>query len=451
MAGSPYSYALEGVTPIDPNAFGAGLNVGTNLIEGNRAGVEFQQKQDDRAAALAAQQAAIAQQQALRADLTALAANPTTEGFVAATAKHPELSEHFKRGFDMLAPAEKATRFEQLNNADLMLTTGHPEQAADYLDNEANAYAEKRPKEAESMRSFAKLIRENQGQARTTLGLQLAAIDPKYVENRKGLLTEDADVAAADAEARKKTADAEVSEVAALHADEKAMLDLDYKQAEVDKLFAETKDLTNRYGLEWAKLRQQTLAAKEALKAKYGVIPPKMQMTLDESATSAAALQLSSAQSTSLANKFRAQKDMLWNKGLDATIGEGLNSLTGRSGVLTAARKEFIGNREKIVSAALKGLGAATEAEREAFRAGVPSEKSDPVVVADWLDKAAILADRGAKLDGFKAEWIAANKGLGDAQESFDFGGAQVLPGTSFNSAYTGYASTLPIEPEASE
>lgn len=444
MAGSPYSYALEGVTPIDPNAFGAGLNVGTNLIEGNRAGVMFDQAQQDRQVAIATATAAAKRQADFRARAAEIAKDPSSERLQSLGIEFPEYVKEVKQSFDALSPVEQQTRFDILNGVDLMLTNGHSEQAKQYIENEAKAFDEKSPQQARSMRALAAMIAEDPTGARVRIGSSLAAIDPKYVENRKGLLTEDADVASAAAEARKKTADAEVSEVAALHADEKALLDLGKTQAEIDETMARTKDLASRYGLEWAKLRQDAAQEKAKLDAAAGIIPPKVQSMMDDAADTATASRLSSQKSKSLAAKFRAQKDMLWNKGIDATIGEGLNSLSGRNGVLTAARKDFVANREALVALALKGAGSATENERSAFRAGMPDPNGDPVVVADWLDRAALALDNTAKIDSFKAEWISANKGLNPARGSQMVGDAEVAEGTPYSVALEAYNASLP-------
>lgn len=157
------------------------------------------------------QQAAMLQQQQMQADLNDLSANPTPDAIGRISLKYPQLSEQFKRSYDILAPEQQKAKLQSASQVYAAINSGAPEVAVDLLKQEAegqrNAGDEKAAQGTETM---VKLVQDHPEFAKTTVGLILSsALGPeKFTETYGKLGAESRAQAEAPADLAKKRADA---------------------------------------------------------------------------------------------------------------------------------------------------------------------------------------------------------------------------------------------------
>ncbi|MES2352071.1 MAG: hypothetical protein V4641_31265 [Pseudomonadota bacterium] len=163
-----------------------------------------QQAQEDREKAkLAAAQ--------MNADLAALSQNPTTEEIGKMSLKYPQLSENFKRSFDILEPGQKQAKLEHASQVYAAINSGKPDVAQKILNDQAaalrNVGNEKDAKAAEMM---ATMVRDHPDMAKTSAGLILsAAVGPdKFAATYGAVGGEQRAQQQAPADLAKKNADA---------------------------------------------------------------------------------------------------------------------------------------------------------------------------------------------------------------------------------------------------
>lgn len=215
------------------------------MMAGLKNGVGIQQMQMERQAA----QAKAQQAQAMQTDLAALSQNPTTQGIIAATIKYPQLSEQFKRSFDMLDPAEQRTRLERAMPVFTALHSNQPDIAAKLLKEQAVSLRNSgKEEEAKAAETKAQQITENPAAAKFALGgLLAAAIGPdKFAKMMGDVGTEQraqelqpAAVREATGKANKATSDAQTAGVQAKYAEKNVLQDYEKKGWDIKKIQAD--------------------------------------------------------------------------------------------------------------------------------------------------------------------------------------------------------------------
>jgi hypothetical protein len=178
----PFNYLPESTVP----------NPTQNLISAVATGQGIQQL---KAAQVATSQAEanFKQQQALQADLAKLSENPTPAAIAQMTVKHPQLSEHFKRSYDMLGAEQQKARVGQASEVYAALTAGDNELARERLQSQAKAYENSgMGKEAKTLNDLAELIKLHPETAQTSTALFLSsAMGPeKFTETFSKLESE---------------------------------------------------------------------------------------------------------------------------------------------------------------------------------------------------------------------------------------------------------------------
>jgi len=143
-----------------------------SFMEGVKNGAGLQQLQQQQAAAAAAR----AQQQQMQNDLAELSQNPTTDAIGRMSLKYPQLSENFKRSFDIMEPAQKQAKLEHASQVYAAINNNQPDVAVKILSDQAaalrNAGNEKDAKAAEMM---ATMVKDHPQMAKTSAGLILSA------------------------------------------------------------------------------------------------------------------------------------------------------------------------------------------------------------------------------------------------------------------------------------
>lgn len=187
------------------------------FMQGVQGGAAMQQLQVQQQQAAAGQQRKVQMQ----ADMSALSQNPTTQAIGAMSIKYPELSEQFKRSFDMVDPAQKQSRLDHATQVYAALHNGAPDVAQQLLGDQAAA-ARNSGNEAEAQHAdtMAALVKEHPQFAQTTAGLMLssalgpdkfAAAFPAIGGEQRAEQQAPADLMKKQADARKAGADAAVA------------------------------------------------------------------------------------------------------------------------------------------------------------------------------------------------------------------------------------------------
>lgn len=161
--GEPYNYT---------SGFAGLQSPADAFITGIKNGAGIQQVQAERAAYDLKQQ----QAEQMRADLAALSQNPTTSGIAAMSIKYPQLSEGFKRSYDMLEPAKKQAKLESATQIYAAMENGRGDLAKDILKRQAEAARNSGDEqEARAAEAHMQLIDTNPNLFKMSAGKLLAA------------------------------------------------------------------------------------------------------------------------------------------------------------------------------------------------------------------------------------------------------------------------------------
>lgn len=373
------------------------------FITGIKNGAGIQQIQAERAAYNLKQQQAAQMQ----ADLAALSRNPTTSGIAAMSIKYPQLSEGFKRSYDMLEPAKKQAKLESATQIYAAMENGRGDLAKDILKRQADAARNSGDEqEARAAEAHMQLIDTNPNLFKMSAGkLLAAAVGPdKFAETfakigdeqrsgelqgdlvRKGAADADAAVAGADSAKSKAVSDA----VDAKYADQTALLKLEGIRTD------------NQYKRDQTKiayLNAQIARESNALQRQ------KLQLDLDKAVTERDEKvrgKVADAESaaSNMDNMLNTIERIKQNPRLNAVLG----SIEGRTPAITDDGSDAIALIETLGSQAflsqipnIKGMGALSNAEGEKLQAAfqnlsrVQSEKQFRAT----LDEATRLLNKG--------------------------------------------------------
>ena len=190
-------------------------------------------------AKVAEQQRAAEQQAALQADLGSVARNPTPSALASIMVKYPQLSEQFKRTYDVLNTDQQQSRLGQATQVYSALQAGKPEVAQQLLTDQAAAYRNSGlEKEAKTLEDLGMLIKTSPETAKTSTGLFLASTmgPEKFTETFTKLQTEQRAAEKAPSELSEQQAKAQKAAVDAKFAESQAVLDLQKKGWDITKI-----------------------------------------------------------------------------------------------------------------------------------------------------------------------------------------------------------------------
>lgn len=169
----PFDYSSHVPDPTQVMAGAVGL--GANILQLKAAQTQAAQAQ-----------AGIAMQKQLNEDVGKVSANPTPAAIAQLSIKYPQLSEHFKRSYDMLGAEQKDAKTNMASQVYASLLAGDNETAINQLNGYAEAYKNSgMTQDAQASASLAELVKAHPETAKTTAGLYLAsAMGPeKFTEN----------------------------------------------------------------------------------------------------------------------------------------------------------------------------------------------------------------------------------------------------------------------------
>lgn len=220
---APYNYAINIPDPTQSVMSG---------IQGALGVASMQAK-------VAEQQRAAEQQAALQADLGIVAKNPTPSALASIMAKYPQLSEQFKRTYDVLNTEQQQSRLGQATQVYSALQAGKPEVAQQLLTDQATAYRNSGlEKEAKTLDDLGMLIKTSPETAKTSTGLFLASTmgPEKFTETFTKLQTEQRAAERAPSELSEQQAKAQKAAVEAKFAESNAVVDLQKKGWDITKI-----------------------------------------------------------------------------------------------------------------------------------------------------------------------------------------------------------------------
>ena len=220
---APYNYSLNIPDPSQSVMSGVQNIV---QLQGLRAKVDAQKRDEE-------------QQIQLQSDLTNLSANPTPAALVSMMAKHPQLSDQFKKTYDVLNSEQQRSGVKQASQVYAALQSGKPEIAQQLLTEQAaaarNSGMEQDAKAAETIAQLVKLHPET---AKTSTGLFLAsAMGPdKFAETFTKLQSEQREAELQPSKMTEAQAKAHSAAVAAKFAESDAVLDIQKKGWDITKI-----------------------------------------------------------------------------------------------------------------------------------------------------------------------------------------------------------------------
>lgn len=177
--------------------------------------------------------------QRMNDELAALSQDPNPSALAALSIKYPEMSDNFKRSYDMLGEEQKKSRVGKASQVYAALRAGQPEVAQQLLDDQVAAYRNGgQEDEAKSTEALAEMIKTSPDTAATTAGLYLSqAMGPeKFVETFTKLETSRRDSALEPSELTESQAKAKKAAVEAKFAESDAVADLQRKGWDITKI-----------------------------------------------------------------------------------------------------------------------------------------------------------------------------------------------------------------------
>lgn len=296
----PYNYSIDVKAPFESAIQGLGVGQALNAASEKRA-EEARQREA---------------QAAMQADFNALATNPNPTGkdYAAMIAKYPSMSEHFKRGFEILGSDKKDTLIAHSTQVYAALNAGKPEIAKEVLQERITALKNSgNEAEAKNSEVLLKLVEANPTAAKTSAGLMLSSVmgADKFADTFTKLGEEGRKEALFDPEAVREKETAELNKVAAqIGLDKantnKAIMEGRKISAETAKILMETAQLKKTGGLDPAKKFEQ----EEKLRREYqGRIGKYTEMSSIYTEMQASAADKSGAADVALVTQFAKMLD----------------------------------------------------------------------------------------------------------------------------------------------
>jgi hypothetical protein len=434
-----YSSAFGGQDPMQ--AFAGSFNLGAG-IQDRRLAMQQQQL------AMQQAQAKAQQEQAMRAELADVASNPTLDRIASLSVKYPQLSEGFKRSYDMLAPEAKQSKLNATIPIYAAALNGKPETSASLLEQQAEALTNSgREQEASQTLAFAEMFRTQPETAKQTAGLLLSSVmgPEKFVETFGKLGEERRAVENQPIAVRKAEADAVVAEAKAANAAQLASLEVTEKVWNIDDKRSTIEDRASRLSFDKDKALSDYQAKLTERGDALAKLPESAVKLVTDSTLAATVAEQSASSMETLATEF----DKLGGGyGGFGTAAEAMAKLTGNQDAMTRARQEFLRLKNSAVVRSLPP-GPATDRDIALFSKGFPDETADSKYLASFLRGMAKVQRREAVIETAKADWVEANGGLLRNKRDTEIAGVRVPAGAKFDAFVNKFAERKASEKAA--
>ena len=412
----PINYSIDVKSPFDSavSGFQNGITLGAQADA-------FKQQQIQRAQAAQMQK-----------DLGALASNPNAgaQDYAAMMVKYPQMSEHFKKSWDVLSADQQQNKLSHATQVYAALQTGNPGVASQLLDDQAKALRNSgKEADAKAADTMSQMIQLDPTSAKTTAGLMLSSImGPDKFATTFGTLGDQsraqdqapATLAKKKAEAAVEGSNAVIKGVEAANAPKKTALENANTQSQINERSA-------RLGLDRDKLTSEVQLKMAEMNPAFKLDDGAKKL-INDSTIAAVASNQSAGQMLDLANRLEQSGAA---SGATAKGYELYKSLTGNQDGITALRQEYVRLRSGQVSKMLPP-GPASDKDIEIAMSGFPSDTTDPNTMAKFVRGMAKLQQYDGVLNTAKAEWVNSVGHLGKPKQDIEIDGVEVPAGSTF-------------------
>lgn len=382
-----------------------------------------------------------AQQQQLQQDILAVrqSTNPS-QGIADLALKYPQLSEQFKRSYDMMSAEQQQNRLSYGTQVYAAIQNNQPQLAVQMMRQRAESMkASGAMNEAQGAAQFADLIEKSPEAAKVTAGLMLSGMmgPEKFATTFAQLGTEQRAQEQAPADLAKKNAEAGIKLVEAGAAPQKTALEIRKGEADIQNTLSQIGDRGARLGLDRDKLTTDTQIKLTELNKQFGELPADARKNLNDSAAAATASEQGASQMQNLASQLEAAGG---GYGSFGSASEWIKKATGNQDGMTALRQEYTRLRSQGVMKLLPP-GPATDRDVALAMEGFPPATADSKQLASFLRGMAKLQTYDAVLNNAKAQWFGEVQHLGSTKKDITIDGVKVPAGSSFNDFASKYVS----------
>lgn len=403
-------------------------NPGQSFVDGLKTGAGIQALQLQQAQ----QQANVQRSQMMQKMAAQVAANPTPQAIAQLSIAFPEMSEQFKRSYDMMTPVQQQADLSHMTQVYAAAQNGRPDLAAQLLRDRATALTNSGDtQKAQAASTMADWVEQHPDSFKTSTGVMLASVlgPDKFASAFKNIGEEQRATQQAPFDLAKKQADAQEAQAKATVANATVPYQVAKPNIENQNLLSQIQERMARLGLDRDKLTSETQVKLTELNQKFGQLPDDARKLVNESAMAATGGEQALHQYADLANKID-QLSGSW--GAFNTAGEFLKKSFGNEDARSALQKEYT---RMATQGVLKLLppGPASDKDIALAREGVPAATAAPEVMAGYLRGMAKLSSYDAALNNAKAEWAGAVQHLGRTKNDVVIDGIKVPAGTTFN------------------
>jgi len=361
-----------------------------------------------------------------------VAANPTPENISQLSIAFPEMSEQFKRSYDMLQPQQQRADLQHMTGVYAALQSGRPDIAAQLLRDRAAALKNSGASSmtinaANAMADWAELHPDT---LKTSAGVLLASVmgPDKFSDAFKGITeaqTGQEKMPAAVAEAGAKASEAITT----------AQLAPAKQQADIANVTSQATTRAGQLALDRDKLLTEAQLKLKEMGLQYGVLPDDSRKLVNDAVVNATAGQQSAARLTDLADRMEEA-----DRGVPGGLGnaaEAIKRATGSGDGATVLKQEYarIVNNQALGSIKEALGGRVTDVDMKVAMGAVPSPNDSTQTVTSYLRGVAKLQQLEAARQEAQAEWLAKGgrqQTLGPAVKDMEIMGTKVPAGTTF-------------------
>lgn len=393
-----------------------------------------------------AQQQVMAQREQQQRVLSSLISNKNAnaQDYANASLLVPGMKDNFKQAFEMRNADQQQSQLRNMGQAFSAVVSGRPDLAVSQLNAQADAMetAGVSAQEVQALRAQAKIIDAHPEFARSTIGMQLAALPggDKFISGAAGLSAEERTTSefpyALDrkkSEAVQARADASIKVAQAGVAPEKVQQDLTKGSVEIEDTRSQMADRAARLGLDRDKLTSEVQLKVYEHRQKNGELPEYVAKEVTTATTDAIVSQQSASRMSDLADQIELKLGDA-SSGVVARSWEGIKRAGGWQNETTRLRSEYSRIVTPAAMAAYKKVssGSTSDKDIDVAMIGVPKDTDPPERMVSFLRGVAKLQVYDTVLNNARAEWLGANKYLGKAKDDIEIDGVKVPAGMTF-------------------
>lgn len=383
------------------------------ITQGFQAGVGMQQLQLQQQM----QQYQMARMRQMQAASMQVAQNPTPDNIAQLSVAFPEMSEQFKRSYDMLQPQQQRANVQHMSEVYAAAQSGRPDIAAQLLTDRADALKNSGQDDS-AARTMAKWATTDPQSFQAHIGTMLAGVmgPDKFGDTFNNLATGNRTQALTGPEVAQKTA--EVGKT----------------QAETSDLLSQVNTRAGQLQLDRDKLMTETQTKLQELQLQYGKPLDSVVPVINDAMTTAAAGEQAASRYSDLADRIEKAG---FGHGWGGKVNDALSQVFGVENGTQALKQEYtrIVNNQALGQIKDALGGRVTDVDMKVAMGPVPDANADKSVVTAYLRGNAKLMQLAAAQSQAKGEWLAQvgqSGSLGRTPRDINIMGTQVPAGSNF-------------------